>query len=278
MANAPLKPLIRGMFLMALVAMVALLGHSAWQAILAERRRVEAIEQADKAMQEKWRLEREAADRAEQARRAQEGNLTRQTAAARTKERAELDALQAKKRPLDVGAAFGRLRRKAEGGDPDAQALMGFIFLHGMNQVLSVDPRTYGVTASTRHASALLGEDIGPRLFDTRFVAIPFVPANRAQGLYWYERAAYQGHRDAQASLAKAHVGQQTAYLGYRWALVLAKSPWPKDYVSVDGNTAASVEQSRAQLEKETEADLKAEARSQADAFKPTPEVSLTTK
>lgn len=263
---------------MILVAAAVFAGHALRQVVLEEQKRAEANEQARKAMQEKWRQEREAADRAAKARREQEAADVRKSTEARAKERADLEALQSKKRPMDVGAAFGRLRRKAEGGDPDAQALMGFIFLQGMQKVLAVDSRTYGVTASTKHASALLGEDIRPRLFDTRFVSIPYVPSDRPQGLYWYERAAKQGHRGAQASLAAAHMGYATTLQGYTWALIATRTPWPDDYVSLDGHNQASVENFRFFMERENSADSKAEARRRAEAFKPTPEAAPPTK
>ena len=278
MAQDPLRPLIRGMLAMILIGAAVLAVHALRQVVLEEQRRIEANNKANKAMQEKWRQEREAAELQARRRREEAAAQATAVAQARARDRAILDALQAKKRPMDVGAAFGRLRRKAEGGDPDAQALMGYIFLHGMSSVLAVDPRTYGCSASSKHASALIGEDIGSRMFDTRFESIPTLPADRNQGLLWYQRAAYQGHRGAQASLAEAHLGQPTAFLGYQWALIATKTPWPKDLVTMDGHNQASIEKILAMLEKQTEADLKAKARDQAQAFKPKAETYERTR
>lgn len=278
MAPNPLKPLIQGMMVMLIVALAVLLAYGLRLIVIEEERRTEAALKANQEMQEKWRQQQTAADQKVRRQREEAAAQAKAAEAARARDRAALDALQAKKRPLDVGAAFGRLRRKAEGGDPDAQALMGFIFLLGMNNVLAVDPRTYGVTASTKHASALIGEDIGPRMFDTRFESIPTLPPNRIQGLQWYERAAYQGHRGAQASLAAAHVGHPTAFIGYKWALVASKTPWPKDFVTMDGHSQRSIQQALVSLEKETEADIRAEIRAEAEAFKPALEVTPPTK
>lgn len=279
MAQDPLKPLIQGMLAMILIVAAVFFVHALRQVMLEEQRRIEANDKANKAMQEKWRQEREAAELQARRRREEAAAQSAAVAQARARDRAALDALQAKKRPMDVGAAFGRLRRKAEGGDPDAQALMGYVFLRGMNAVITVDPSTHGVTASTKHASALIGEDIGPRMFDTRFESVPILPANRAQGLQWYERAASQGHRGAQASLAAAHVGHPpSAFLGYKWALIATKTPWPKDFISMDGDTQASVERARVWLESQTAADIRSKVRAEAEAFKPTPESPAPSK
>lgn len=269
MAQDPLKPLIRGMLAMIVIVAAVFFVHALRQVMLEEQRRIEANDKANKAMQEKWRQEREAAELQARRRREEAAAQSAAVAQARARDRAALDALQAKKRPMDVGAAFGRLRRKAEDGDPDAQALMGYIFLHGMSSVLAVDPSTHGVTASTKHASALIGEDIGPRMFDTRFESIPLIPANRTHGMHWYDRAARQGHRDAQASLASADIGNSTPFEGYRWALIATRTPWPNDYVSRDGHTQASILRCRTLLEQGLSADNKAEARRQAAEFKP---------
>lgn len=269
MAQDPLKALIRGMLAMILIVAAVFAVYALRQVVLDEQKRSEANREASKSMREKWRQEREAAELQARRLREEAAGKSKEVAQARARDRAALDALQAKKRPIDVGAAFGKLRRKAEDGDPEAQSLMGFIFLHGMSKVLSVDPLTYGVTASTPHASALIGEDIGPRMFDTRFESIPLIPANRTHGMHWYDRAARQGHRDAQASLAVADIGNTTPFEGYRWALIATLTPWPNDYVSRDGHTQASILRCRTLLEQGLSAGNKAAARRQAAEFKP---------
>jgi len=269
MAPNPLKPLILGMSGMILVAVGVSMFDGVRQLADEEQRRVEANNRANRAMQANRSQARASDESAPPIRRPQKADALPKVAEVSPEQQAVLDALQAKKRPMDIGAAFDRLRRKAEAGDPDAQALLGFIFLHGLNKVISVDSRTYGVKASTRHASALLGEDIRPRLADTRFVSIPYVPSDRPQGLYWYERAANQGNRGAQASLAAAHMGYATTLQGYKWALIATRDPWPDDYVSPDGHNVASVENFRFFMERENSPSSKAEARRQAEAFQP---------
>jgi TPR repeat protein len=265
----PLKPLILGMLGMMLVAVAVSMFEGVRQLAVEEQRRGEANKRANRAMQQN-RIQARAADENETPiRREKKPDALPKVIEVSREEQAALDALQAKKRPVDIGAAFDRLRRKAEAGDPEAQALLGFIFLHGLNKVISVDSRTYGVKTSTKHASALLGEDIRPRLADTRFVSIPYVPSDRPQGLYWYERAANQGHRGAQASLAAAHMGYATTLQGYKWALIATRVPWPDDYVSLDGHNVASVENFRFFMERENSPSSKDEARRLAEAFQP---------
>ncbi len=264
----PLKPLILGMLAMMLVAVAVSMFEGVRQLTVEEQRRGEASK-ANRARQQN-RVQARAADESETPiHREKKAEALPKVIEVSPEEQAALDALQAKKRPVDIAAAFDRLRRKAEAGDPEAQALLGFIFLHSLSKVISVDSRTYGVKTSTKHASALLGEDIRPRLADTRFVSIPYVPSDRPQGLYWYERAANQGHRGAQASLAAAHMGYATTLQGYKWALIATRGPWPDDYVSLDGHNAASVENFRFFMERENSPSSKAEARRQAEAFQP---------
>lgn len=205
MTQDPLKPLIRGMLVMILVIAGVFAVYSLRQVVLEEQRRIEAN---DKAMQEKWRQEREAADRANKAR------LEQQMADSRAKERL-----------IDVGAAFGELRRKAEGGDPDAQYLLGRIYVVGM-QGIFIKPRegSTGMGYVSRLVQALTGvSPIGPTAKGVRYISIPVIPANLDEGYRWYERAALQGHRQAQASLGQKFLLRTDPSDGYYWMLLAAE-------------------------------------------------------
>ncbi len=269
MAADPLKPLIKGMFAMVLVV-AAVLYVRQMQLELEEQL---ATQRAANRRIDEERRRRETAD--EQAR-LEAVQAASKVAEARARERAALEAVEAKKRPLDVGQAFGELRRKAEAGEADAQALMGYVCLRGMDEVLRVDPRTFGVSCSAPHASALIGQDIGPRLFDTRFVGIPRLAAVRADGLAWYRRAARQGHADAQASLAVAFAygpdGGDALTEGFQWCLLAEQAAGETGRPSRDGNNAISLRRCHEAFDRRLSAEQKAAARASVAAFRPSPE------
>ena len=266
MAPNPFKPLIAGMFVMLAVAAATLFAHFIRLAEIEQRERREAFNRNAAAENERrWKERQKATEEKAQA--------AAKISAARAQERAALEAAYAKRQPFDVGTAFGKLRRRAETGDPDAQTLMGYIHLHGMDHVLRVDPQTFGTSGSPKHASALIGQDIQPLFFNTRFEAIPRIPEDRATGLMWYDRAARQGHRDAQASLATAYTyGPTTAAgqtNGYMWSLLANQQAWPEGYQSRDGVTATSRQRCHDILERKLTDDQKAAARKAAAAFRP---------
>lgn len=269
MAPNPLKPLITGMFFMLALTAAVLFAHFLRVTMIEQEERREAARQS-MAIETKRRFQ-------EREKTAQEmAQPSAKVAEARAKERAQLEEIQAKKPAIDVGAAFGKLRRKAEAGDAEAQALMGYIHLRGMDAVLRVDPKTFGVSSSTKHATALIGQDIGPLFFNTRFTAIPRMPQDRATGMMWYDRAARQGHLDAQASLASAYAYGPTPVSkfvdGYQWCLIADQKPWPTDYPSLDGNTTLSRQRCRDMFERKLTDEEKALARKGAEAFRPTKE------
>ncbi len=236
MALNPLKPLIKAMLLMLVVAAIVLGVHSGWQTILEETRRNEATNQAAQARREKWQQEREAAElQAELRRKDDELRL----AVGRARDHATLEAVQAKKRPVDVGAAFGGVRRRAESGDANAQNLLGRIYLRGMDDVLSVDPSNYGLSYYAPAAAALTGEKEFARSADViRFLNLPRIPADPQEAARWFERAAQQGHREAQSNLAQLyyyHLPDPVA--GYRWILLADGPPILPDETKIESHT-----------------------------------------
>lgn len=272
MADASLKPLIRAMVAMALVAGAVLFGYSVRLAILEEQQRIEANMQANKERQEQWRKEREAADLRAKARR--EDDALR-LAQGQARDHATLQAIQAKKRAVDVGSAFGNVRRRAEDGEPNAQHLLGRIYLRGMDDVLSVDPATFGVSYSAPAAAALTGEPNFSRSAEViRFVNLPRIPANPKEAARWFERAALQGHREAQSSLAQLYCYQLAdPVAGYRWVLISEGPAVLPDELKVESHTPAWRMQLREKLSAKLSPPQRAEAEQLAKEFKPKKEI-----
>ncbi len=268
----PLKPLIKGLFVMLAVAAIVLFVHAGWQSILEEVRRNEVASQAAQARRDKWRREQEAAElKLSQRRKDDELRLT----LGRARDHETLMAAQAKKRPVDVGAAFGDVRRRAESGDANAQNLLGRIYLRGMDDVLSVDPansRPIGYYAPA--AAALTGEEDFAGSSDViRFVNMPLTPANPKEAARWFERAAQQGHREAQSNLAQLfyyHLPDPAA--GYRWVLLADGPAILQDEQKLESHTSAWLKQMREKLLTRLTPIQKAEAERQAQDWKPTKE------
>jgi TPR repeat protein len=270
MPTDPLRSLIKAMFVMLVLAAAALFVHFIRATAVEQQRREAAVRRQDAEEMERYEREREKVRR---ERTLSSAEMTE----TRTKERAALEAIEAKKKPFDVGQAFEAVRIKAEAGDPDAQALLGYIYLHGMPAVLSVNPKTFGISCSSPHASALIGEDIVPRLSDTRFVGFPRLNQDLSTGLMWYERAAAQGHHDSQASLAAAYAygpGKEYdgGFDGYKWCLISYQTPWPERFVSRDGHTDASRQLCRDRYERSLSVEYQTMARKAAEAFRPVKE------
>jgi uncharacterized membrane protein (DUF106 family) len=80
MAPNPLKPLIKGMFVMLAVAAVVLLAYTARLALIAEQERVAEAQKRSKEINERYRSEREADQRAIKLRREQKAALDKETA------------------------------------------------------------------------------------------------------------------------------------------------------------------------------------------------------
>lgn len=80
MASNPLKPLIKGMFVMLAVAAVILLATVARLALIAEQERVAEAQKRSKEINERYRSEREADQRAIKLRREQKAALDKEAA------------------------------------------------------------------------------------------------------------------------------------------------------------------------------------------------------
>ena len=78
MASNPLKPLIKGMFVMLAVAAVVLLATIARLALIAEQERVAEAQKRSKEINERYRSEREADQRAIKLRREQKAALDKE--------------------------------------------------------------------------------------------------------------------------------------------------------------------------------------------------------
>lgn len=78
MAPNPLKPLIKGMFVMLAVAAVVLLATIARLALIAEQERVAEAQKRSKEINERYRSEREADQRAIKLRREQKAALDKE--------------------------------------------------------------------------------------------------------------------------------------------------------------------------------------------------------
>ena len=246
MAQDPLRPLIRGMLAMILIGAAVLFVHALRQVVLEEQRRSESNRKAYEALQEKTRQEREAAER--------------KAAEARAKERT-----------VDVGAAFGDLRRKAEGGDPDAQYLLGRIYAVGMQRIFIKPPEgKNGMGYATRLVVALTGEDpISPASRGLRFTSIPVIPSNPDEAYRWYERAALQGHRQAQASLGQKFLLRPDPRDGYYWMLLAAEPMFLPAEAKISDFTPEWLRTMQKQAKDRMTPEQVAETEKRAKAFRP---------
>jgi TPR repeat protein len=271
MAANPLKPLIKGMFVMLAVAAVVLFAYFARLTLIAEQERVSESQKRSKEVNERFRREMEADQRAIKLRREQEAARAKEAAERRAKEDASFAAAEAKKRPVDIGVAFGNARRKAEAGDAEAQNLLGVIYHKGMDQVIHLDPGTHGMRISPLVLSALTGEDLSRGAMPSiRFVSIPVLPANSQEAVRWLERAALQGHREAQATLASLlFYTLQDSVAGYKWSLIADANPTASTDGKLDGHTPASRKLLRERLLLKLTQEQVAEAEKKAKAFEP---------
>jgi TPR repeat protein len=269
MASNPLKPLIKGMFVMLAVAAVVLLATVARLALIAEQERVAESQKRSKEINEGFRRKMEADQQASKLRREQEAARAKDAAERRAKVDASFAAAEAKKRPVDVGVAFGNTRRKAEAGDADAQHLLGVIYHKGMDTVIHLDQGTHGMQLTPQVLSALTGEDLSRGAMPSiRFVSIPVIPANPQEAVRWLERAALQGHREAQATLASLlFYTLQDSVAGYKWSLIADAGPDASMEGKLTGHTPASRKLLHERLLQKLTPDQKAESEKKAKAF-----------
>jgi hypothetical protein len=271
MAPNPLKPLIKGMFVMLAVAAVVLLAYVARLALIAEQERVAESQKRSKEINEGFRRKMEADQQANKLRREQEAARAKEAAERRAKEAAARSEAEAKKRPVDVGMAFGEVRRRAESGDPNAQYLLGRIYFLGMDHVVRMDPSTYGLSLDTRATSALLSlKDITRSISGLRFINIPLLPADRKEAVRWYERAANQGHREAQSSLMSVFYYEfPDAVAGYKWSLLCDGPPIVPNEFKLVEHTPEWKKMMLERWPKKLTPEQKAVAEQQAKAFVP---------
>ena len=203
-----------------------------------------------------------AAEKQEAAVRAAQENQRRYD---EEKERARLA-----RRKIDVGALYDTLRKNAEAGDPDAQFLMGVILTKGMEDLVSGDA---GAMMFSVHFPALIGEPM-PDLQTVNIVNIPAVPADPPASVRWYERAARQGHAEAQVRLADDLADKGRHQEGLTWILIADRNratgtkPTMLDYHTY----TAWRNNLREMFERKLSDKDEAEARRRADAFRPGPE------
>jgi TPR repeat protein len=269
MAPNPLKPLIKGMFVMLAVAAVVLFAYFARLTLIAEQERVAESQKRSKEINEGFRRKAVAEATAAKLRREQEAARAKETAERRAKEDATFAAAEAKKRPVDVGVAFGKARRNAEAGDADAQNLLGVIYHKGMDAVIHLNPDTHGMQISPHVLSALTGEDLSRGSMPSiRFVSIPVIPANSQEAVRWLERAALQGHHEAQATLASLlFYTLQDPVTSYKWSLIADANPTASTDGKLDGHTPASRKLLRERILQKLTPDQKAESEKKAMAF-----------
>jgi TPR repeat protein len=269
MAPNPLKPLIKGMFVMLAVAAVVLFAYFARLALIAEQERIAESQKRSKEINDGFRRKAVAEATAAKLRREQEAARAKETAERRAKEDASFAAAEAKKRPVDVGVAFGNARRSAEAGEADAQNLLGVIYHKGMDQVIHLDPGTHGMQFSPHVLSALTGEDLSRGSMPSiRFVSIPVIPANSQEAVRWLERAALQGHHEAQATLASLlFYTLQDPVTSYKWSLIADANPTASTDGKLDGHTPASRKLLRERSLLKLTQEQVAEAEKKAKAF-----------
>lgn len=136
-----------------------------------------------------------AADR----RRREEANrqATQARKAADEKRQAELRT----RRQINVRQRIEALRLKAEDGDPESQYLFGRLTRFGLRCLGEFNPD--GTARELRPIAAYptLGEPPG-KLHEVRFVDLPDITRDEASAMRWFERAALQGHGEAQQEMA----------------------------------------------------------------------------
>jgi hypothetical protein len=110
--------------------------------------------------------------------------------------RADLDAARTALDRGDAEAALAVIRPLAEGGDVDAQTLLGQLYLDGTGVPAndSLAWSWFNRAAKAGHAEAQY------RLAELYWNGTG-VPRNEAEAVKWYEAAADQGHEDAQLEL-----------------------------------------------------------------------------
>lgn len=220
MAPNPLKPLLKGVFAMGLIA-VATLAVS-W--FIAEVREADA-RTARQAAQNKQRIE-EAQERfraESEARRKKIQEADRHTFAEREAAEAKRKAELAGRRQIDVFQRVNAVSVKAANGDPESQYLWGWLCRFGLSGLGDFNPDGTARQLRPMVAYPVFGENLFGKTNDVLFVDLPVLERNEKAALEWFERAALQGHAEAQYELAQhrtfAGPGEDLVE-AYKWYLV----------------------------------------------------------
>ena len=214
MASAPLKPVIKGMAVMLMLAGAVLFGQWCGTELKEMEAKGDRIreEHIRRQAEQQERFKTEDAARKKRAEDAERRERLRQEAA-------ELRAQEeTKKPPLDVGAAFGGLLRKAEAGDAYAQFVIGEIHYYGITRILSQEMDEY--------AGILLGADYVNRRQEFRLINLPRLPAADMKSAFpWLLRSAQQGNAYGMSGVRNAYMYGRGTELdrveAFKWAQLL---------------------------------------------------------
>jgi hypothetical protein len=272
MAPNPLKPLMKGLFVMLALAGAILLVHLVRVSLLEqEQRRVETQkrynEENERRNREAEKLQAEARQRREreaEERRAQAAAAA--AAPARAATNAPANPADAKRRIVDLRAAFDKTVHRAASGDPHAQYLLGYLYLVGMDKIVQVrDAKLFIYNRLV--VATLTGEDPS----DIRLVSVPAFSSDRKVAEKWLERASLQGHRGAQIMLATSLLtdikGDDAP--AYRWLLTSEGPPLIPDEVRFFNPPPASRASMKENVRRRLSPEQVAEAEKMAKEFQP---------
>lgn len=262
MAPNPLKPLIKGLFVMLIVAGAVLFVQAVRLTVIAEQERVAESQRRSQEMRERAERQMEENRKAAQLRREQEAARAKEAAGRRAQESAAA-ADDANKPAINLTAAFDRKLRQAADGDPNAQFLTGFVYYVGMDRIVAT--RDSRLTVLNSQIVTLL---IGEPLATKPLVSIPTFKRNNEVAIRWFERAARQGHQCAQAHLSMAHAGRGDYAQAYQWMLV-AEGPRLADEIAFGLPPISLRKSMQENFGKRLTPEQVADAEKQAKAFQP---------
>ena len=111
----------------------------------------------------------------------------------------------------EKNSPISELRKKAEGGDADAQLRLGFIYNRGDGV-----PRDLEQAVHWYRKAADQGNYIGQNQLGVMYAHGDGVPKNSAQAVIWYRKAANQGNPAAQTNLGAMYFkGERTEGSGH---------------------------------------------------------------
>lgn len=267
MAANPFKPLIVGTFIMLAVTTGVIFVDLVLDAKAEqERRRAENQKRyaEESARRQREFEQREAEARQRREKQAEERRLAAEASAKAEKERREAAAKaeQAKRRPIDVTAAFTKKLHQAQAGDPNAQHLIGYIYYLGMDRIVETSGNGLAIYRRTV-VTMLIGEDPEFR----PLVSAPTFKRNDEVAAKWFERAALQGHRGAQTYLGITNAGRGKYDLAYLWMLI-ADGPALPDEINLPLPPVAARNSMKDNFRKKLTPEQVAEAEKKAKEFK----------